>query len=238
MRLAHDRGVVIIAYERMIQNCNVDYFVAFDHSVVGKLQAEFAVQKKPDGNYVVIGGDKNDKNAELIEKGQMEILSPLIASGKIKILFKSFVEDWSAEEANNLIKRIANLSEEKIDVVLSANDGMAGGVIRALEEVQPNYPTIVTGLDADVFACNRIANGKQSMTIYKPLQQQAERTAELVMAVSKGKSIPGMTESVFNGISKVPVIYLNAVVVDKDKLRSTVIKDGFLKESDVFLPDK
>ena len=238
VRLAHEHGVIVIAYERMIQNCNVDYFVAFDHYIIGKQQAEFALQKKPSGNYVIICGDKNDKNAELIQKGQMEILSPAISSGKIKVLYNTFVEDWSPESANNAIKRILTLGGEKIDVVLAATDGIAGGAISALDELQPNYPVITTGLDADIFACRRIANGKQSMTVYKPLQMQADMTANLVMNISKGKSIQDLTETTFNGVSKVPTISLTATVVDSEKLRSTVIKDDFYKESEVYSPEK
>jgi D-xylose transport system substrate-binding protein len=233
VRLVHDYGVKVIAYERLIQNCDLDYLVTFDHYIIGKQQAKYAIQHKPNGNYVLIGGDKGDKNAELIKKGQMDIIEPLVKSGKIKVIYNVFIEDWDANCANNEMNKVLHLSGEKIDVVLSANDGMAAGIIKALEENQPGYPVIVTGLDADISACHRIVKGKQAMTVYKPFKEQAEITAELAMNVVKGANIQNISGTTFNGFTNVQTITLQSIVVDSLNIRNTIISYGYLKESDI-----
>ena len=234
VRYAHDKGVTVIAYERLVQNCKLDYFVAFDHYLVGELQANYAIAHKPEGNYVLIGGDKSDKNAELIRNGQMNVIHPLIKSSKIDIVYSCFVEDWNATGAYNEMKRVINLSGKRIDVVLCSNDGMAQGIIKAIEESQPDYPAIVTGLDADISSCKMIAEGKQSMTVYKPFKKEAELTAELAVTILKGKNVASAANSTFNGEVNVPTIKLQPVSVDVNNLKQTVIKDGQYKETEIY----
>jgi D-xylose transport system substrate-binding protein len=226
VRMAHDRKIKVIAYERLIQHCDADYFIAYDHYSVGNLQANFAIERMPHGNYVLIGGDKSDKNAELIKQGQYKILSPLIKNGKIKILYDIFVENWSGESAYQEMKRVIALSGERIDVVLTSNDGMAAGAIQALKEEQPGYPAIVTGLDADSEACMRIEEGSQSMTVYKSFQQQAEIAANLAVNLVRKEKIPAPTSSTFNGMSEVPTILLQAKVVDQYNIKNILATAG------------
>lgn len=234
VRMAHDKGVKVIAYERLIQQCDLDYFVSFDHFVVGKQQATYAIQKVPDGNYILISGDKRDKNAELIKQGQREILAPLIKSGKVNVMYDVFVEDWDAESAYKEVFTALNLSGKKADVVLCANDGMAGGVIRALQDFQPGYPAIVTGLDADLPACRRIVQGKQSMTIYKPFKKQAEIAGTLAMKIAMHEKYTDNLSKTNNGMVDVPTIQLESVPVDNANIKSTIIADGMYKETDIY----
>lgn len=234
VRMSHDKGVKVIAYERLIQNCDLDYFVTFDHYLVGKQQASYAVQRKPEGNYVLLGGDKGDKNAELIKKGQMDIIAPLVKSGKIKILFNVFVEDWSPESAHNDIQEVLNLSGEKVDAVLTANDGMAGGIISTLENQQPGYPVIITGLDADIEACRRIKEGKQSMTVYKPFKNEAQIAADLAMELAKGEKINSTNQTTWNGMVNVETNLLQSVIVDNSNIMSSIVKDGYYNKKELF----
>jgi D-xylose transport system substrate-binding protein len=233
VRLAHDKGIKVIAYERLVQNCKLDYFIGFDHYAVGKQQAAYAIKNAPAGNYILVGGDKSDKNAELIKKGQLEIVTPLSKSGKIRILFDTFIEDWSSENAYYEISKVLDLSGEKVDVVLTANDGMAAGVLKALDKSQPGYPVIVTGLDADLAACKSIVNHKQSMTVYKPFKKQAAIAAEMAMDIANSKKITATVQTTFNGQIEVPTVSLQPTSVDESNIKSTVIADGFYKEKDL-----
>lgn len=225
VRYAHDKGVKVIAYERLIQNCDLDYFVAFDHFVVGKEQAGYAIQKKDGGNYVLLGGDKGDKNAELIKQGQHEILAPVIKSGKINSLYDIFVEDWSAESAYIEMKKALVLSGQKVDVVISANDGMIAGIRQALDEEQRGYPVVVIGMDADPDACQRIVEGKQTMTVFKSFRQQAEIAAQLAINLARENKIDKVQQSTFNKSIQVPTILLQPVVVDSTNVKSTVLAE-------------
>lgn len=228
VRMAKSKGIKVIAYERLIRNAEVDYYITFDHIEVGKIQAQYAMNKVPQGNYVVICGDKRDNNAELIMKGQTEALSK--ANSSVKVIYKSYIEDWSEENANAEMRKVLNLYNEKVDVVLTANDGMAAGVIRALDEVQPGHPVITTGLDADINACKRIMAGKQSMTVYKSFKTQGEMAAELAYKIIKGEKITEAKAFTDNGSIQVPSILLVPVGVDQANIKNTIIADGFYSE--------
>lgn len=230
VRMANSSGVKVIAYERLIRNSDIDYFISFDHYKVGEIQAKYALKYKPSGNYVILSGDKRDNNAELIMNGQMNAINTAGNSAGIKVVYKSFVEDWSEDGAYFEMRRVLRLFNDKIDVVLTANDGMAGGVLKALDEFQPGYPVIVTGLDADINACRRIVAGKQSMTVYKSFKVQAEMAAAIAFKIIKGDNITEAKDFTDNGLKKVPSISLVGVGVDKSNISSTIIADHFYTE--------
>lgn len=225
VRLAHANGIKVIAYERLVQNSDVDFFIGFDHYEVGKLQAKYALKYKPSGNYLIIAGDKSDHNAELIIEGQLDELKS--AGSGVKVIYKSFIEDWSGEGAFMEMKDVLNYNEDKVDVVLCANDGMANGVIEALSKFQPDYPAIVTGLDADLPACKRILAGTQSMTVYKPFKMQAEMAGELSYKILKNENTKDIKAVTNNGTNDVPTVLLTPIAVDKENFNSTIVKDAF-----------
>jgi D-xylose transport system substrate-binding protein len=227
VRMAKGKGVKVICYERLIQNADVDYFIAYDHYEVGKIQAQYALSKIPQGNYVILCGDKRDNNAELIMKGQTEVISK---SSAAKVIYKAYIEDWSEENAYKEMQKVLDLCNEKVDAVLAANDGISAGAIKALSEIQPDYPVITTGLDADLSACKRIMGAQQSMTVYKSFKVQGEMAAELAYKILKGEKISEAKSSTDNGSKQVPSILLVPVGVDQANIKSTIVADGFYTE--------
>jgi D-xylose transport system substrate-binding protein len=121
-----------------------------------------------------------------------------------------------------------------VDAVVVSNDGMAGGVIQALSEQKLAGKVLVTGQDADLAACQRIVQGTQSMTVYKPLSLLANRAAEVAVLLAEKKPITDATTKLNNGKIDVPSILLKTTEVDKTNLDSTVIADGFQKKDDVY----
>jgi D-xylose transport system substrate-binding protein len=234
VRKAHDKGIKVIAYERLINNCDLDYFIGFDHYQVGKIQANYAIQLKPEGNYVLIGGDKRDRNAENIKQGQLDIINPHIKNHKIEVVYNCFVEDWDSENAYREMKNVLNLSGKKIDVVLCSNDNIASGAIKALNELQSDYPAIITGLDANLEACRLIVQGKQTMTVYKPIKIQAELAADMVIKILNKDQIIVTGNSTFNESKYIPTWVLQPIGIDIKNMDQTVIKDGFLQKSDIY----
>lgn len=226
VRMAKRKGVKVIAYERLIRNAEVDYFITFDHYEVGKIQAQYAINQRPQGNFVILCGDKSDNNAELIMKGQLEVLS----KSQAKAVYKTYVEAWNEENAFMELSQVLKLYKEKIDVVLTANDGMAGGAVRALEQYQDSTLAITTGLDADINACKRIMAGKQSMTVYKPFKLQGEMAADLAYRIIKSEKITEAKSFTDNGSIQVPSILLMPTAVDLSNIKSTIIADGFYTE--------
>ncbi len=232
---AHKAGVPVIAYDRLITDCDLDYYVAFDAPKIGELQAQYLVKRVPKGNYVLIEGSPTDHNASLLRDGQMKVLKPYVDRGDIKIVVSQWANDWSPIEALKIMENALTKNNNQVDAVLVSNDGMAGGVIQALQEQNLAGKVLVTGQDGDLAACRRIVAGTQTMTIYKSLKKEAEEAAYLAVKLArKATRFECQFVDVDNGKKKVPSVLLRPLQVDKDNLDSTIIKDGFQSKDAVY----
>jgi D-xylose transport system substrate-binding protein len=231
---AHRAGVPVIAYDRLINDADVDLYISFDNERVGQMQTEYLVKRRPKGNYVVIGGAPTDNNALLYHQGQMKVLEPYVARGDIRIVTDQWTRDWLAVEALKIMENALTRSDNKVDAVVAANDGVAGGAIQALAEQKLAGLTLVSGQDAELSACQRIAAGTQSMTVYKPIQRLAYKAAEVAVRLAKKEPQGETTRGIGNGKIDVPSILLEPIAVDKDNLLATVIADGYQKLEDVY----
>jgi D-xylose transport system substrate-binding protein len=237
VRLAHEKGIRVLAYDRIIKNADLDLYATFDNVRVGELQAKFIADHAAAAGggrkrVVRIYGSETDNNAFLFKQGQDNVLKPLIDAGAFEVVHEQHAHDWKPENAK-MITQAALTKSRDIHYVLASNDGTAGGAIQALTEAGLAGKVIVTGQDAELVACQRIANGTQAMTIYKPLSQLARRGAELAVALAKGEPITAKNK-VNNGKIDVPSELLDVVLVTKENLRETVIADGFHKAEAVF----
>jgi D-xylose transport system substrate-binding protein len=231
---AHKANVPVIAYDRLILDSDVDVYVSFDNVRVGELQADYLVKAKPKGNYVLIGGAPTDNNARLFRDGQMNVLKALVDKGDIKIVADQWANNWQPMEGLKITENALTRNDNKVDAVVASNDGLAGAAIQALAEQKLAGTVAVSGQDAELSACQRIAAGTQSMTVYKPIRLLAEKAAELSFKLAR-KEDPGATDkTVNNGKKDVKSFLLAPVVVDKDNLAQTVIADGYHKREDVY----
>ncbi len=231
---AHRAGVPVIAYDRLINDADVDLYMSFDNERVGEMQAEYLVARRPRGNYVVIGGAPTDNNALLYHEGQKKVLEPFVSRGDIRIVSDQWARDWLAVEALKIMENALTRSDNRVDAVVAANDGVAGGAIQALAEQNLAGSTLVSGQDAELSACQRIAAGTQSMTVYKPIERLAFKAAEVAVKMARRQPHGEATRGISNGKIDVPSILLPPVAVDKDNLVSTVIADGYQKLEDVY----
>jgi D-xylose transport system substrate-binding protein len=234
VRDAHENNVQVIAYDRLIKNSDLDYYISFDNVKVGKLMAEYVTRIKPDGNYLVIGGDKADLNAVLVKSGQLEVLSRFVNEGKIKIGYNIYVEDWSGENAYAEMQKYLNLSGAVPDAILSSYDGMSAGCMKALDEHNLTGKVLITGQDAELEACRNIVRDRQTMTIYKPLKAMAEKSAEIAFKMASGEDFEKPATTINNGQKDVPAILLEPIAVDKNNMKSIIIADGFYTEQQVY----
>ncbi len=203
---------------------------------VGELQAKFLADRLPASGklrLIRIYGAKTDNNARLFKQGQDNVLQPLIAAGKVEVVFEDWAEDWRPESAKKITNAAITKAGPNFDAILASNDGTAGGAIQALSEEGLAGKIIVTGQDADLAACQRIAKGTQAMTVYKPIQSIATKAAELALRLAQRRPVVAK-DAIPNGKTDVPSVLLDIVSVTKENLRETVVKDGFRKESDVF----
>jgi D-xylose transport system substrate-binding protein len=103
---------------------------------------------------------------------------------------------------------------------------LAGGAIQALREHNLAGKVFVSGQDADLIAVISIAQGTQSMTVYKPVANEAAVAAEESVRLAKGEKTRA-NRLINNGTMDVPAILLKPIVVTRDNIKATVVKDGF-----------
>lgn len=234
VELAHQNGIKVIAYDRLIRDCDLDIYISFDNFKIGSMQANYLLQKVPKGNYVIIGGAFSDNNALLVHQGQLQVLTPLQKQNQVKIIFDQFGNDWTYEEAkNNMIKAMAK--QDKIDAVLAANDVLAGAVIDVLREKGLSGKIPVTGQDADLEALRRIAKGEQAMTILKPLDELARLAAKVAfMMVKKEKINHLINRTINNGFKDVPSILLEPILIDQSNIEKEIIQRGYYTKDQIY----
>lgn len=231
---AHRAGVPVIAYDRLINDADVDLYLSFDNERVGELQAGYAVKRAPKGNYVLIGGSPADNNAILYHQGQMKVLQPYADRHEINILTDQYAADWQPVEALKIMENALTRHDNHVDAVVAANDGLAGGAIQALAEQKLAGKTVVTGQDAELTACQRIVAGSQSMTVYKPIKGLATKAAEIAVAMAKKQPFEKPSRQLNNGFKNVPSVLLEPIAVDRDNMDSTVVADGFHMREQVY----
>ncbi|MDO8184201.1 sugar ABC transporter substrate-binding protein [Conexibacter sp. JD483] len=227
---AKQSNIGVIAYDRAIENADVDYYISFDNARVGELQAQALVDKlRRDGrtgDIVMINGAPTDPNAALFKRGAHSVFDT--AEG-IRIGKEYDTPDWSPDRAQTEMEQaITALGRNNFVGVYAANDGTAGGAIAAMRSngIDPaTRPT--TGQDAELAGIQRIVAGQQYMTIYKAIKPEAEDAAQLAVDLLNGRDSSIVNQRVNNGMKDVPSVILDPVPVTAENIRDTVVRDGF-----------
>ncbi len=223
---AHRQGVPVISYDRLIRNSDVDLYVSHQVEKMGEMQGRYALERVPKGNYVLIGGSQTDNNALLLHQGQMNVLQPAVASGAVKIVKDDYAREWQAEAALKIVENALTLANNQVDAVVASNDGTARGAVQALEGQNLAGRVLVSGQDADLASLQLIVQGKQTMTIYKPIQPLAFGAVDAALKLARGEQ-PATNDTVDNSFKKVPSILHEPTAVDRNNLLATVVKDGY-----------
>lgn len=220
-------GIPVIAYDRLIHSPDVAYYIGYNSLKVGRLQAQYALDRVPKGNYVLINGPASDNNSSQFSNGQMEVLQPEIKSGKIKIVGNVTLDSWSELEAMMKMSELFASMKGVPNAIIAPNDAVALGTVQSYLKGWNNI--IITGQDADPPAVRNIISGLQSMTIYKPIRPLAEKAAEVAVAVARKNDIAGSL-LLNNGKHSIKAFLLDPVVVDSSNYEDTVVKDGYFTE--------
>jgi D-xylose transport system substrate-binding protein len=236
---AKAKGVKTIDYDRLTLEGSADYYVSFDNVAVGKLQGQGLVDCLSAGKVAkpavaVLNGSPTDNNATLFAQGYNSVLDPKFKSGDYTKVDDQSVPDWDNQKALTIFEQMLAKANNKVDGVLAANDGLGNAAISAIKARKlPQIP--VTGQDATLEGVQNILTGDQCMTVYKAIQKEADAASKVAIALSKGEATP---DGLVNGKSddgkrQVPSVLLEPVTVTKDNINDTVIKDGFLKKSEL-----
>jgi D-xylose transport system substrate-binding protein len=234
IKKAHNQGVKVIDYDRLTLGGGADFYVSFNNEAVGKLQGQGLVkclQGKTNPVVAELNGSPTDNNATLFANGYNSVLDPKYSAGDFKKGPNQSVPDWDNQKALTIFEQMLQQTNNKIDGVLAANDGLANSVISALNARKlPHIP--VTGQDATAQGIQHILAGEQCMTVYKAVKGEADAASKLAIALAKGQT-PSTNATTANKGSSTPSVLLSPVAVTKANINDTVIKDGFLKASDI-----
>jgi D-xylose transport system substrate-binding protein len=229
---AKQAGIPVISYGRLISDADLDYYVSIDPKKVGEQQGQAlldALKKegKPTGPVVAIHGSPTDSNAPPYKQGAHSVLD----KAGVKFAKEFDTPDWSPDKAQTEMEQaITGVGKDGFAGVYVANDGMASGAIAAMKgaSIDPAARP-VTGQDAEVAGLQRILAGEQLMTVYQPIKKIAAASAELAVPLARGEKPPGIaTAKTDNGKEQVPSVLIDTVVITKDNINDTVIKDGFV----------
>ena len=165
VQAASDEGIPVVAYDRLIEDPRA-FYLTFDNAEVGRMQARAVLDLVPEGNYVMIKGSPTDPNADFLRGGQQEILQDAIDSGKITIVGEAYTDQWLPANAQRNMEQILTANANEVDAVVASNDGTAGGAVAALT-AQGMDGIPVSGQDGDHAALNRIAQGTQTVSVWK-----------------------------------------------------------------------
>jgi len=237
---AHKVGIKVISYDRLMTKSNADYYISFDNEKVGQLQAQSVVDAVKDQlgkgkvlKFAYIGGSPTDNNATLLRKGSFEVLQPLIDKGEIKIVVDKPTADWDPDVAYQNMKSYLSTSSGAIDVVVAANDGTAGGAVKALQEYHLAGKVPVSGQDAELAALQRIVAGTQTATVYKPIPREDAAVLDMAIKLANNQKIEANAK-VNDGQIDVPSVLLEPTLVTKDNILSTVIKDNYHTSAEIY----
>jgi D-xylose transport system substrate-binding protein len=222
---ARQAKIPVISYDRMIASNDVTFYVSYDGNKVGDMQAAYALQRVPSGNYMLINGPPSDINSIMFRNGQLNVLQKNIAEGKVRIIADFILEDWSELEAIMKVEEYLSSNTVRPDAIIAANDALATGALQVLPEDLIGK-IVITGQDAERTALRNIVAGNQSMTVYKPIKPLAYTAAEIAMKLAKGEKVTG--QKIKSGNYEVNAILLDPIVVDKNNFKETIVKDGHL----------
>jgi D-xylose transport system substrate-binding protein len=238
VKMANEEGVKVVGYDSMLVNGPLDFMVMQDSWAVGRLQGEAMVnwlkakKGKVEGKVVLIMGQPGDSNAAAMSSGALEIIE---ANAGLELVAKQSHEGWSSDKAMATAENILTKHKNKIDVFICNNSGMARGVIAALDAqgMADTEKVFVAGSDADIVNIQYVAQGKQTVEIWKKITPLAEKAAEIAVKLAKDEEVKA-DKMINNGLVDVPTIVTPVVSITKENLDSTIIAEGFYTKEEVY----
>lgn len=221
--------IKVIAYDRPIREANTDLFISVDNEKVGELMATY-IKKKigNEGSIIQVKGSPTDYNVQMVQTGFMKI----IGTTDIKIDYAEYSDGWVAENAFSITNEYLN-SGKVPDAIMCGNDSLAAQAIKALIENRLGGKVCVVGQDADLEACQRIVEGTQYMTVFKPVEKLAQKAAERAVDMAKGVPL-GLKDTFYDGNYEIPYEKLDPIAVTKENMDS-VITGKYHQKNEIYL---
>jgi D-xylose transport system substrate-binding protein len=231
---AISQGIPVIAYDRLIEDPKALY-ITFDNVEVGRMEARAVFAAQPKGNYVIIKGNKADANADFLRGGIDEIIKNAVASKDITIVGETYTDNWDPSKAQTEMEQFLTQANNKVDAVISENDGMAGGVVAALAAQGLAGKVPVSGQDGDAAALNRVALGSQTVDVWKDARQLGKSAGESALQLCTGTTIDkiaGAKPFTSPGNNSLSSILLTPIPITKDNL-GVVLDAGWITKANL-----
>lgn len=226
---AKDAGIVVVAYDRMIVNANLDLYISFDSEAVGRMMAETLAEELEAGsNIVCVYGPDSDANVAELKTG----IQAVLAESELNVVYSCSAEGWLAETAYEAVEDALDQGLE-FDGVLCGNDDLATQAFQALSEHRLASSVCLVGQDAELAACQRIVEGTQAMTVYKPVEKLARTAAEYTIRLIQGETLD--LESRNNGLADIPTQLIEPVKVTAENMQEVIVDGGFHLADEVYL---
>lgn len=245
---AKKEGIRVICYDRLIPDSDSDLYISFDNKKVGTLMAEALVAALPDGgNIFAIYGSPTDQNVLSVQEGFLDV----IEESNLNIVYSAYCDNWLAELAFDAVEEGLSKTPRNLVGVMCGNDDLASQAFRALAENRLAGEVVLVGQDAELSACQRIVEGTQMMTVYKQVEELAQKAAEFAVAlgyekmeeenrISSGK-VPELAAQRLKELQELPIqegipyYVIDPVAVTKENIDEVIIGSDFHTEDDVYL---
>jgi len=185
---ALDQGVPVVAYDRLIEDSGA-FYLTFDNVEVGRAEARAIFSLVPSGVYAVIKGNQADANADFLRSGYDDVIGDAVTAGDITICCETYTDNWDPGKAQTEMEQFLTQENNKIDAVLSENDGMASGVVAALEAQGLAGSVPVSGQDGDAAALNRVALGTQAVSVWKNAYELGKAAGSIAVQLAQGTAL-------------------------------------------------
>lgn len=227
---AKKRKVRVVSYDRLAINSNIDAYVSFDSEKVGELQAEEITKINPSGKYLVVSGPMSDNNSRLVREGVEKVLKGNDISYQM-----TQVSSWDNVESFDIVNNILSTPSGKdIQGIICANDSLAYGASNAAF-LNQRKNMLIAGQDADLEACRRIVSGKQTVTIYKPIDKLACTAIDICKKLYSGEELDSQNLSFENnGYKDIPTVLVDVYAVNKDNIKEVLIDDNYYSYQNIY----
>ncbi|HET7520564.1 MAG TPA: substrate-binding domain-containing protein [Candidatus Limnocylindria bacterium] len=234
VQAAVDQGVPVIGYDRLIESEDALY-VSFDNVRVGEMQAEAVLEQVSEGNFVIIKGNGADANSDFLRQGYVNAGVPAEgeSSDTITIVGETYTDNWDPALAQTEMEQFLTENDNNVDAVLSENDGMAGGVVAALEAQGLAGQVPVSGQDGDIAALNRVALGTQTVDVWKDARELGRAAGEAAAQLCGNPDIAAVADTTtFDspGGNTLTSILLDPIAITQDNLDVVLDADWITPE--------
>ena len=232
VKKARNSGIKVICYDRLIMNGGADLYISFDNERVGELMGEALMKALPEGgNILAINGSKMDHNVTQVSMG----LQNALRGSKLHVVYTNYCDNWLAELAFDAVNEGLAQNDDIVGM-MCGNDALASQAIKALSEHRLAGKVVVVGQDADLSACQRIVEGTQEMTVFKPVDALASKAAQLAVALAQGEILEMENmQTISDGANEIPYYSIEPIAVIAENMDEVIIDSGFHQREDVYL---